>query len=310
MSADSPVCFEKDGHAAWWGDTLRVMEQHVPDGCIDLLFADPPYNIGKKFANFIDKWPSEKEYAEWCYRWIDLCIRKLSPRGSMYLMTSTQAMPYLDLYVRDRLAILSRIVWHYDSSGVQARGYFGSMYEPILFCVKDPRDYTFNAVDIKVEAKTGAKRKLIDYRKLEPALYSSEKVPGNVWYFARVRYRMDEYEDHPSQKPETLLERIIRASSRPGDLVMDPFSGTFTTSAVAKRLERRSIGIELQEDYVKIGLRRLGIRDDLNGEPLRAPQKTFVRRNGAGKGQKSTNGILSKSLFEDDPWNPSSPPSS
>ena len=121
---------------------------------------------------------------------------------------------------------------------------------------------------------------------------------------------MDEYEDHPSQKPESLLERIVRASSRPGDLVLDPFSGTFTTSAVAKRLERRSVGIELQEQYVKIGLRRLGIRDDLNGEPLRDPQKTYVRRNGVGKRRESAENIVCKSLFEDETWNTSSPPSS
>ena len=82
---------------------------------------------------------------------------------------------------------------------------------------------------------------------------------------------MDEYEDHPSQKPEALLERIIKASSNPGDTVLDPFSGTFTTCAVAKRLGQRSIGIELEEQYVKIGLRRLGIAREWQGEALTAP---------------------------------------
>ncbi len=93
---------------------------------------------------------------------------------------------------------------------------------------------------------------------------------------------MPEYEEHPSQKPESLLERIIRASSNTGDIVLDPFSGTFTTCAVAQRLGRRSIGIELQEEYVKIGLRRLGISETFNGERLRPIDKTYVRKNGSG----------------------------
>lgn len=175
------------------------------------------------------------------------------------------------------MSILSRIVWHYDSSGVQAKKYYGSLYEPILFCVKDASRYTFNANEILVEAKTGSRRKLIDYRKPTPTPYNTKKVPGNVWSIPRVRYRMDEYEEHPSQKPEALLERIIVASSNPGDVVMDPFSGTFTTSATARRLGRRSIGIECQEQYVGIGLRRLQIADTLNGTSLEPPEKTYAR---------------------------------
>ena len=150
-------------------------------------------------------------------------------------MSSTQCMPYIDLYLRDKITILSRVVWYYDSSGVQAKKYFGSLYEPILHCVKNPNDYTFNANDILIEAKTGAKRKLIDYRKKTPTVYNTKKVPGNTWYFPRVRYRMEEYENHPSQKPEILLERIIAVSSNVGNTVLDPFSGTFTTCAVAKK---------------------------------------------------------------------------
>jgi adenine-specific DNA-methyltransferase len=170
---------------------------------------------------------------------------------------------------------------------VQAKRYFGSVYEPILFCVKDEKNYTFNAGEIMVEARTGASRKLIDYRKPVPAMYNSEKVPGNVWYFPRVRYRMPEYEDHPAQKPEALLERIVKASSNAGDVILDPFSGTFTTSAVGRRLGRKTIGIELQEQYVKVGLRRLEIQERLNGTPLRSLEKPYVRRNGAQRRKKA-----------------------
>jgi site-specific DNA-methyltransferase (adenine-specific) len=261
-----------------WGDALAVLKSGIAKESVDLIFADPPYNIGKKFGTSIDRWASDEAYANWCFEWIDLCLQKLKRSGSFYLMTSTQAMPHLDLYLRSRATVLSRIVWHYDSSGVQARRYFGSMYEPILFAVKDADKYVFNADEIKVEARTGATRRLIDYRKPVPAQYNTTKVPGNVWYFPRVRYRMDEYEEHPTQKPESLLRRIIEASSRPGDVVLDPFSGTFTTCAVAQKMGRRSIGIERESSYVEIGLRRLGVAATFQGKTLEPPRKTFKRR--------------------------------
>ncbi len=267
--------FGNDNHKIIWGDAVEGLAQHVEDYSIDLIFADPPYNIGKNFNGHKDKWATDEDYLSWCYKWLDLCGKKLKPSGSFYVMTSTQFMPFFDIYLRNNLTVLSRIVWYYDSSGVQAKQYYGSMYEPILFCVRDKNNYTFNSDDILVEAKTGAKRKLIDYRKNPPQVYNSMKVPGNVWEFARVRYRMDEYENHPTQKPIALLERIIKASSNPGDLVLDPFSGTFTTSFVAKELGRHSVGIELQEDYVKIGLRRLKLSSRYKGEQLQKEIRTF-----------------------------------
>lgn len=270
---------EKDGHRIYQGDALNVLENEIENGSIDLIFADPPYNIGKRFGDFHDKWPSDQAYSEWCQKWLTLCIDKLKPSGSMYIMTSTQAMPYLDIFLRDRIEVINRIVWSYDSSGVQAKKYYGSMYEPILFCVKDPKHYTFNPDAIAVEAKTGAKRKLIDYRKAVPTPYNTKKVPGNVWDFTRVRYRMDEYEEHPSQKPEALLERVILASSNEGDIVLDPFAGTFTTCAVAKRLGRQSIGIEREQAYVDIGLRRVLERTEFEGRELQAIAKNTKRKN-------------------------------
>lgn len=261
-------------HKIIHGDALEALKT-LPNNSVDLIFADPPYNIGKNFNGHIEKWKTEEAYLDWCYEWLDLCIQKLKPNGSFYVMAATQFMPFFDIYLRKKLYILSRIVWYYDSSGVQAKRYYGSMYEPMLFCVKDKNNYTFNTNDILVEAKTGAKRKLIDYRKAVPTVYSSKKVPGNVWEFARVRYRMDEYENHPTQKPIALLERIIKASSNEGDLVMDPFSGTFTTCFVAKELGRNSIGIELQDEYVKIGLRRLQLAKEFKGEKLQKEIRTF-----------------------------------
>ncbi|MEK7518119.1 MAG: adenine-specific DNA-methyltransferase [Patescibacteria group bacterium] len=266
--------FQKNNHKIILGDCINVLANCIEDSSIDLIFADPPYNIGKNFNGRKDQLPEQK-YLSWSYKWLDLCIQKLNSSGSFYVMTSTQFMPCFDIYLRKKLNILSRIVWYYDSSGVQAKNYYGSMYEPILYCVKDKNNYAFNKNDILVEAKTGSKRKLIDYRKKVPTVYNSEKVPGNVWEFPRVRYRMDEYENHPTQKPIALLDRIIKASSNPEDLVLDPFSGTFTTSYVAKKLHRKSIGIEIDEGYVKIGLRRLEIQSHYKKEPLQKELKTY-----------------------------------
>lgn len=269
--------FENNLTKIYFSDCLEALT-YIDDKSIDLIFADPPYNIGKKFSKFKDSWNSEKEYIDWCYKWLDLCIKKLKDNGSLYVMNSTQFMPYIDIWLRERMSILSRIVWHYDSSGVQAKNYYGSLYEPILFAVKNPKSYTFNSSDIEIEAKTGAKRKLIDYRKAIPTPYKTTKIPGNTWYIPRVRYRMEEYENHPSQKPEELLERIIKASSNIGDIILDPFGGTFSTSAVAQRLGRKSITIEFQEEYLKIGLRRLGIAKEYKGEKLEKQRKIYTKK--------------------------------
>lgn len=260
------------------GNCLDVLGG-MKSGSVKLIFADAPYNIGKNFGNNVDKWDSVNAYIDWCKVWIDECMRVLSDDGTMYFMTATQHMPYLDVYVSEKYNVLCRIVWTYDSSGVQSKKMFGSLYEPILMINKSSKSkYTFNHNDILVEAKTGAKRKLIDYRKNPPQPYNTEKVPGNVWEFSRVRFKMDEYENHPTQKPEALLERIIMASSNKGDVVLDPFAGSFTTSAVSVRLGRIGVGIELNEEYYEMGLRRTGITNERNGKSL---VKEKVRKTSA-----------------------------
>ncbi len=289
--------FAIGGHQVIWGDVISALNEYVDDESVDLIFADPPYNIGKNFNSTMDRWATDEEYLNWCYQWIDLCVKKLKPTGCFYVMTATQNMPYFDLHLRKQMHVLSRIVWAYDSSGVQARKYFGSLYEPILYCVRGKDNYTFNADEILVEAKTGATRKLIDYRKPVPQVYSSKKVPGNVWYIPRVRYRMEEYENHPTQKPVALLNRIIKASTNPGDTVLDPFSGTFTTSYVAKMLERKSIGIELDESYMKIGLRRLKVQSSYNGELLVKELKSFEIKSQLGHEKQKSRFATSHSVM-------------
>lgn len=249
--------FKMQNGIVYHGDCLDVF-QKLQKNSIDLIFADAPYNIGKDFGNKSDKWVNSKEYIDWCKKWIDACFEVLKDDGTFYLMTSTQYMPYLDVYVSENYCVINRIVWTYDSSGVQAKKKFGSLYEPILMCTKNSKScYTFNSEDILVDAPTGSKRKLMDYRKNPPQPYNSQKVPGNVWNFNRVRFRMKEYVNHPTQKPEKLLERIILASSNKGDFVLDPFSGSFTTCKVANDLGRKFIGIELNLGYVEQGVKRI-----------------------------------------------------
>lgn len=257
---------------------------------IDLIFADEPYNIGKDFGNNKDSWETAELYIEWNKKWIDEAIRILKDNGTIYLMTATQHMPFIDVYVQQNYHVLSRVIWSYDSSGVQSKKMYGSLYEPILVFTKNAKSkYTFNGQDILVEAKTGAKRGLIDYRKNPPQPYNTTKVPGNVWEFPRVRFRMEEYENHPTQKPESLLERIIKASSNEGDTIFDPFGGSFTTGAVAKKLDRKSISVELNPEYFEIGIRRLKISEEYNGKILIKEKKRKTKNKSKKDHIKSNN---------------------
>ena len=268
VSTNDMIREQSDNALAILGDSVSVLKK-LKDNTIDLVFPDAPYNIGKDFGNNQDKWKNVEDYISWCKVWLDECMRVLKDNGTLYFMTATQHMPYLDIYMSEKYNVLCRIVWTYDSSGIQSKKVYGSLYEPILMVTKRKNAcYTFNSQDIMVEAKTGAQRRLIDYRKDPPQPYHDKKVPGNVWTFPRVRFKMDEYENHPTQKPESLLERIIRASSCEGDIVLDPFAGSFTASAVAVRLNRRTIGIDINEEYFKIGLRRTGITSIYHGEVL------------------------------------------
>jgi len=238
---------------------MDIMEglKNISNNSIECIFIDPPYNLGKKYKETTDYWKEEEEYLQWCYEWLELALKKLKKNGSIYFMCSTQYYAYFDIFLRARLNILSRIIWYYDSSGVQAKKHFGSLYEPIIFAVVNKNNYIFNYKDIMVETNTGAKRKLVDYRKNPPKPYNKEKVPGNVWYFPRVRYRMKEYVNHPSQKPEILLERIVKVSTNEGDTVLDLFSGSFSLGIVCKRLKRNYIGIEKSKEYCINGEKRI-----------------------------------------------------
>lgn len=287
---------ESDNSLVIYNDCIESLKKMEADS-VDLIFADPPYNLGKDFGNDSDSWKDRQKYLEWCYTWIDECFRVLKDNGTFYLMNSTQNIPYISIYLQEHYNIVNDIVWAYDSSGVQSKKKFGSLYEPILMATKTNKaKYTFNYQDILVEAKTGAKRGLIDYRKNPPQPYNTKKVPGNVWDFPRVRFKMDEYENHPSQKPEMLLQRIIQASSNPNEIVLDPFGGSFSTAGVAVKLGRRAISMDINKEYFKIGIRRTGISKTYKGEIL---QKDKSRKtNNTSKKNHIKNNNIQLSLFD------------
>lgn len=293
---DGIIKEENDSSCVVLGDSLLLLKK-IKSSSVDLVFADPPYGIGKNFGNTDDTFFDIAEYSAWCKVWIDECMRILKPNGTMYFMSSTQFMPALDRYVDENYFVINRIVWVYDSSGVQSKSKFGSLYEPIIMITHNKNvKYTFNHEDILIDAKTGAERKLMDYRKTPPQPYNTKKVPGNVWNFSRVRFKMNEYENHPTQKPEILLERIILASSNKDEIVLDPFSGSFTTSSVAVRLGRKAIGIDINPDYYKIGLRRTGVTIEHNGELL-CQDKSRKTKN---KSKMDHCGQLALDLFLED----------
>lgn len=281
---------ESENSIIIFNDCIDTLEK-IKEKSVDLIFADPPYNLGKDFGNDSDIWSDRRKYLEWCYKWIDECFRVLKDNGTFYIMNSTQNIPFISVYIQENYHIINDIIWSYDSSGVQSKKKYGSLYEPIIMATKSPKaKYTFNHNDILVEAKTGAKRGLIDYRKNPPQPYNTQKVPGNVWEIPRVRFKMDEYENHPSQKPEALLERIIKASSNEGEIVLDPFGGSFSTGGVAVKHGRKIISMDINEEYYKIGIRRTGISSEYNGEILKKDKSR--KTNNTSKKDHINNGNL------------------
>jgi site-specific DNA-methyltransferase (adenine-specific) len=232
----------------------------VQEGSVNLAYIDAPYNTGvKNYEGWLDSWDTEEEYINWCYEWLAVVLTKLKPDASIYAMFGTAATPYIDIWLRSRMTIKSRIIWHYPSSGSAAKNHYTQLHEPILHCVMNPADYTFNSADIAIPSKTGLSGK-IDRRKKIPAPYAKTKCPGNVWDFTRVNPKSKEYQPFPTQKPEALLNRVILASSNPGDTVLDLFAGSFTCGTVCKKLKRKSISVEHDTAYCRQGIKRMKIR--------------------------------------------------
>lgn len=219
--------------------------KNIEDESIDLIIADPPYNLGKDYGNNHDL-KGFDEYISFTRAWLEESKRVLKPKGSIYVFMGVRFISYLyDIMDRElKFFFNSWIVWHYTQGMGKTKG-FSPRHDDILAFNKG-KDFTFNLDDVKVPQKF--------YRERNNMRGAN---PGDVWQFSHVHYSNPNRQDHPTQKPEGIIERIVLASSNTGDVVLDPFSGSGTTLRVCQQLERKAIGFELNPEYVEMTNQRL-----------------------------------------------------
>ena len=245
------------------GDAVTVMKT-LPSSSIDLIVADPPYNLGKDYGNNTDR-KARHEYEDFTEQWLTEAIRVLKPTGSFYVFMGVRFISSLFTMMEDehRLLFNGWITWHY-TQGMGRKLGFSPRHEDILYFTKSTH-YTFNVDNVRIPQKYFRKRNNM-----------SGANPGDVWQFSHVHYCNPERQPHPTQKPEALLERIILASSNEQDIILDPFVGSGTTCRVAKMLGRKWIGIEINPEYILMSARRIqqphNELDSVDPRLLRVPQ--------------------------------------
>jgi len=226
------------------GDCVEVLGK-VEQPFADLIFADPPFNIGYKYDRYNDK-RARKDYLEWTEAWISVCVENvLKPNGSFYIAIGDRYAAEVKMRAEELgLKLRNWIIWHY-SFGQQMRTKYALSHTHIFYFVMDERNFVFN--DDAVRVISDRQKKYADKR-ANPA----GKMPDDVWdEYPRVCGTFEERTGFPCQMPESLLARIIRLSSNEGDWVLDPFSGSGTTPVVAAKLRRIYTGIELSREYVQ-----------------------------------------------------------
>ncbi|HBR19355.1 MAG: hypothetical protein A2Y13_09070 [Planctomycetes bacterium GWC2_45_44] len=232
------------------GDCVQLLNE-VKEPFVDLIFADPPFNIGYKYDKYNDKQKKE-HYIEWTRQWMKACLNVLKPNGSFYIAIGDDYAANVKV-IADELGLYMRnwIIWHY-TFGQQTKDKFARSHTHIFYFVKDKDNFTFNEFAVR----TPSDRQLI-YE--DSRANSTGKMPDDVWnVFSRICGTFIERQGwHPCQMPELLLARIIAASSRLGDCVLDPFSGSGTTLAVAAKYGRNYCGIDISEDYAKNAEKRI-----------------------------------------------------
>jgi len=231
------------------GDCIKIMRD-IPSSSIDLVFADPPFNIGLKYDIYYDK-KSYNEYFEWSEKWINETYRILKNSGSIYIAIGDEFAAEINIILKKTgFYFRNWIIWYY-TFGQNQRKKFNRAHTHILYFTKDKEKFTFNTDDVRVPSA----RQLV-YK--DKRAHPKGKVPDDVWEFSRVCGTFKErIGDHPCQMPEALLERIILASSNENDVVLDPFGGTGTTAAVAKNLKRHYITMDISENYYEVMIQRL-----------------------------------------------------
>jgi len=260
---DGPVALQEIINCTICQDVFEVLDW-LPACSVDLLFADPPYNLSKSFNKRSFPQISLSEYEEWLESWLEKLVRVLKPTASVYICGDWRSSTAIHRVV-DRLFIVrNRITWEREK-GRGAKTNWKNCSEDIWFCTVSD-DYTFNVEDVKLKRRviapyTDRRGRPKDWHESENGRYRLT-YPSNIWTDLTVPFwSMPENTDHPTQKPEKMLAKIILASSDEADVVLDPFVGSGTTSVVAKKLKRHYIGIEIDEFYCCLAEQRLDMAE-------------------------------------------------
>jgi len=232
----------------------------IPRESVDLLFVDPPYNLNKKFHNNSFTKMELDQYTQWMDSWFKLLLPTLKPKASVYVCGDWRSSPAIYEVLSSYLYVHNRITWEREKGRGSSKNWKNAS-EDIWFATVS-RDYYFNVEAVKLK-----RRVIAPYRDADgkPKDWNESRegnfrltYPSNLWTDLTVPFwSMPENTDHPTQKPEKLLAKVILASTRPQDVVFDPFLGSGTTAVVAKKLGRNFYGIELEEEYCCLAAKRL-----------------------------------------------------
>jgi len=231
-------------------DALHGIGQ-IEDGTLDLIIADPPYGLGKDYGNDSDKQPKDL-FLKWTEEWLDLIIPKLKHTGSLYIFTTWRYSPEIFVFLRKRLIMLNEIIWDrkVPSMGGSTRRY-SSVHDTIGFFAKS-QDYFFDLDAIRVpydaETKKARSRSIFVGKKWLEVGYN----PKDLWSVSRLHRIHAEREDHPTQKPLEIIERMVKASCPSGGVVCDPFAGSGTTVEACLLNARHYIAFEINREYHSI----------------------------------------------------------
>ena len=245
-------------------DVFDVL-QHLPSGFVDLLIVDPPYNLDKSFNGKSFRSQSSEQYADWIDSWLRPLRRVLKPDASVYVCCDWRCSAVVQEVGQQYFLVQNRITWEREK-GRGARRNWKNCSEDIWFFTVSP-EYTFHVDAVKLKRRVRAPYTTEDGqpKDWERTKHGGFRLthPSNLWTDISVPFwSMPENTDHPTQKPEKLIAKLILASSNPGDIVFDPFLGSGTTSVVAKKLGRRFFGVEIDELYCCLTERRLDLADE------------------------------------------------
>ncbi|MGH2637970.1 MAG: DNA-methyltransferase [Rhabdochlamydiaceae bacterium] len=237
---------------------------YLPDAFIDLLVIDPPYNLNKRFGKTKFSKRSDDSYEEWVESWMKLLVRCLKRDASIYVCCDWQSSASVQKVLDKLFTIRNRITCEREK-GRGAKANWKNCSEDIWFCTAS-EDYNFDVEAVKLKRKVIApyRHSNGDPKDWEEAENGNYRLthPSNLWTDISIPFwSMSENTDHPTQKPEKLIAKLILASSRLGDFVFDPFVGSGSTAVVAKKLGRRFAGIELESEYCQMTMKRLDLAE-------------------------------------------------